>query len=177
MEQEYKSRTQIKNEMKALQELGEQLVKFSPEALEQIDMPENLREAVLFAQKIPSREALRRQMQYIGGLMRTVDPEAIRRAIAMRDHRRQASTQALHQLETWRDDLIAGKTGVIDELCQRFPAADRQHLRQLARNAQKEQEQAKPPKSARVLLRYLRELMQSAESPQPDQTESETTTP
>ena len=95
----------------------------------------------------------------------------------MRDHRQQASTQALHQLETWRDDLIAGKTGVIDELCQRSPAADRQHLRQLARNAQKEQEQAKPPKSARVLFRYLRELMQAAEASQPDQTESETTTP
>jgi len=177
MEQEYKSRTQIKKEMKALQELGERLVEFSPESLEQIDMPENLREAVLFAQKIPSREALRRQLQYIGGLMRTVDPEAIRRAIAMRDHRQQVSTQAFHQLETWRDDLIAGKAGVIDEICQRFPAADRQHLRQLARNAQKEQGQAKPPKSARVLFRYLRELMQEAETPQPDQTESETTGP
>ncbi|GAK57448.1 hypothetical protein U27_04415 [Candidatus Vecturithrix granuli] len=177
MEQEYKSRTQIKNEMKALQELGERLVAFSPEALEQIDMPENLREAVLFAQKIPSREALRRQLQYIGGLMRTVNPEAIRREIAMRDHRQQASTQALHQLETWRDDLIAGKTGLIDELCQRFPAADRQHLRQLVRNAQKEQEQAKSPKSARTLFRYLRELMQSAELPQSDQTGSEATTP
>ncbi len=109
--------------------------------------------------------------------MRTVDPAAIRRALAMRDHRQQAATQALHQLETWRDDLIAGKARVIDDLCQRFPAADRQHLRQLARNAHKEQGQAKPPKSARALFRYLRELMQAAEASQPDQTEPETTTP
>ena len=160
MEQEYTSKTQIKKEMKALQELGERLVEFSPEVLEQLDIPQNLREAVLFAQKIPSREAFRRQMQYIGGLMRQVDPEPIRRAIAMRDHRHHLATQELHQLETWRDALIAGQMEIIDELCQRFPAADRQRLRQLARNAQKEQQQEKPPKAARTLFRYLRELIQ-----------------
>lgn len=157
--------------MKALQELGERLVKISPEVLKQLDIPEDLREAVLFAQKIPSREALRRQMQYIGGLMRQVDPEPIRRAIAMRDHRHHLATQALQQLKTWRDALIAGQMEVVDEICQRFPTADRQRLRHLSRNAQKEQQQEKPPKAARKLFRYLRELMQSADEAQPETTE------
>ena len=158
MEQEYKSKTQIKKEMKALQKLGERLLDVSPEQLAKMDIPEDLREAVLFAKTIKSREARRRQVRYIGGLMREIDPEPIRQAFEAKDHQQQISTQAFHQLEQWRDELIAENDEVLEKLCQQFPEADRQRLRQLARNARKEQERENPPKSSRALFRYLREL-------------------
>jgi ribosome-associated protein len=155
---EYKSRTQIKREVKALQKLGERLLELSPEQLSGVDMPEDLREAVLFAKTITSREARRRQLQYIGGLMRKIDPETIREAIAGRDQQSRESAEAFHQLEQWRDELIQGNDALIEELCGHFPQAERQQLRQLARNAKKEREKEKPPKSSRQLFRYLRKL-------------------
>ena len=161
METEYKSKTQIKKEMKALQKLGERLVELLPEQIKNIEMPEKLREAVLFAKTIKSREARRRQLQYIGSLMREVDPEPIRQAIEKKDHQRQLATQAFQQLEQWRDGLIEGNNDLLEELCRRFPDTDRQRLRQLVRNACKERERNKPPKSSRALFRYLRELSES----------------
>ncbi len=158
MEPERKSRSQIKRETQALQKLGERLVELSPEQLETIDMPDTLREAVLFAQRITSREARRRQLQYIGTVMRRTNPETIRQAFENRDHQSRETTQALHQLEQWREGLIQGHETLIDYLCQRFPHTDRQRLRQLVRNARKEQSQEKPPKAARQLFRYLREI-------------------
>lgn len=79
---EQKSKSQVKREMLALQSLGEQLVDFSPNQIGQIEMPQELREAVLFARTLKKNEARRRQMQYIGTLMRDVDPEPIRKAVA-----------------------------------------------------------------------------------------------
>lgn len=158
METPDKTRSQIKQEIEELQKIGEQLVKLRPEQIAQIDMPEALREAVLFAQTITAREALRRQLQYIGRLMREIDPAPIQQALKHKDQFHVIGMQTFHQLEQWRDELINGNESLIQELCQRFPAANAQRLRQFVRNARKEQAQNKPVKSSRVLFRYLREL-------------------
>jgi ribosome-associated protein len=108
MEQEYKSRTQIKNEMKALQELGVTVGRIFPEARNRLTCRKLTRSGCCLRKKtLPRTEALRRQLQYIGGLMRTVTG-AIRGRLAMRDNRQQAATQAMHHLKPARP-LIAGQ--------------------------------------------------------------------
>lgn len=154
--EEEKSKSQVKRELHALQDLGKQLIELSPKQLQAMPLSEPLREAVLQAKSF-SRRALQRQLKYIGGLMPHEDVDAIYRALdgLLRPHRQQV--QAFHETEQWRDKLIAGDEALLNELVDRFNA-DRQHLRQLVRNAQKEQAQNKPPRSARVLFQYLTEL-------------------
>ena len=105
-----------------------------------------------------SRGARKRQQQYIGKLMRDIDPEPIRQYLEQQrlDTRRQARIQ--HQLEDWRDRMIAEGDAAIDAYLTEQPIADRQCLRQLVRQARKEQAGNKPPKSSRALFRYLREV-------------------
>jgi ribosome-associated protein len=152
------SKSQTKREMLGLQSLGEQLVELGPDRIRKIDMPQDLRDAVLFAKKLKRGEALRRQLQFIGALMREVDPEPIRRALDEISRGQRAEAQLFRNLEQWRDELLAGNDAIQEDILNRFPEADRQRLRQLVLNARKEQEGNKPPKSSRSLFRYLREL-------------------
>jgi ribosome-associated protein len=152
------SKSQTKREMLGLQSLGEQLVELGPDRIRKIDMPQDLRDAVLFAKKLKRGEALRRQLQFIGALMREVDPEPIRKALDDISRGQRAEAQLFRNLEQWRDELLAGNDEIQEEILTRFPEADRQRLRQLVLNARKEQEGNKPPKSSRSLFRYLREL-------------------
>ena len=101
-------------------------------------------------------------MQYIGTLMRAVDPEPIRRFVEEAGSNSKEQSIAFHKIEKWRDELIAGKNGVLDDVVREFPEADRQHIRQLVRNALKENEKEKTPRSSRALFKYLKEV--SAES-------------
>ncbi|TNF97642.1 MAG: DUF615 domain-containing protein [Gammaproteobacteria bacterium] len=154
---EQKSKSQIKREYLALQHLGANLIELSLSSLESIPISDVLREAIKEAKKL-KRGALKRQVQYIGGLMRDEDTEAIQQALndlAM-PHRKQV--QAFHQVEKWRDALIAGDDELMTDLANRFENADRQHIRQLVRNAVKEKKLDKTPKSARLLFQYLSEL-------------------
>ena len=155
---EEKSKSQIKREMHALQDLGERLVKLSPGQLEQVELPQELREAVLFARNLKKHEARRRQLQYIGVLMRALDPEPIQRSLTKIEQWHKAKTLAFHQIEVWRDELIQGNDALVEELLKQSPKADQQHLRQLVRNARKENKDRKAPKAARALFRYLKEL-------------------
>ncbi|HEC15501.1 MAG TPA: DUF615 domain-containing protein [Sedimenticola sp.] len=155
--EERKSKSQIKREMQALRDLGKRLVALPESSLDKIPMPERLRAAVLAAKGF-KREALRRQIQHIGALMREVDADAICRALEGLSRPHREEVQAFHEVEQWRDALIEGDGGLLEELANRFEAADRQQLRQLARNARKEREQNRPPKSARALFRYLSDL-------------------
>lgn len=154
---EQKSKSQIKREMQALRDLGKQLIELPKPSLDKIPLTDRLRDAVLVAKEF-KREALRRQIQHIGVLMRDVDVDAIRVALdsMARPHRKEV--RAFHEVEEWRDALIDGDNALLEELANRFEAANRQHLRQLVRNARKEQERHKPSKSARVLFRYLSDL-------------------
>jgi ribosome-associated protein len=156
---ERKSKSQVKREMLGLQSLGEDLVELSPDQIARIDMPEDLREAVLFAGKLKRGEALRRQLQYIGSLMREIDPDPIHQAVENVKRGRRVDAQVFRTIEQWRDGLVGGDEVLFEEIMSRFAGADRQRLRQLVLHARKESELNKPPKSIRALFRYLRKLL------------------
>lgn len=154
-----KSKSQRKREMHALQDLGEQLVKLSKEQFEKITLPDKLRDAIVEARHIHQHGARKRQLQYIGKLMRELDPAPIQEQLdTVLGHSRQA-VQNLHDIERWRDRLLAEGDHTLEELVAQYPNTDRQYLRQLIRNANKETHDNKPPKSARALFRYLRDLI------------------
>ena len=151
------SKSQRKREMTALQDLGGELVALSKERLAKIDMPERLRDALLEAQRITSHEARRRQMQYIGKIMRDVDAAPLRAAMDEINGISKAATIRQHQLERLRARLMEDEA-VFSEVARDYPGADMQHLRQLRRNALKEAQQGKPPRAYRELFRELRAL-------------------
>jgi ribosome-associated protein len=160
MDENFKSRTQKKNEDRALQKLGEQLVGLSSEQLKNIEMPEELLEAVRAAMTIKSHGAKRRQMNYIGALMRDIDHVPIRDALG---NIRQGDLQkalAFKKVEKWRDELKQGNNKLIEEILDSCPDAERQHLTQLSRNAIKECKSGKGVKSSRLLFRYLKQISQ-----------------
>jgi ribosome-associated protein len=150
------SKTQRKHAMHALQDLGERLVALSDERCAQLDLPEALREAVSAAKRIRSREGLRRQMQFIGRLMRDTDPEPIRVKLAEWDGHSQAAMAAHHRLERWREKLLADDAA-LTEFARAHPGADLQRLRACVREARKEQLASKPPRQFRELFRLIRE--------------------
>jgi ribosome-associated protein len=158
MDDDRKSRTQKKHEARALQKLGEGLVALSSEQLADIDMSDELREAVIEAAKIKSHGARRRQLQRIGTLMREIDPAPIQSAlgnIELGDHQKKL---AFKKIENWRDELKQGNQALIEDILSTCPDADRQRLTQLARNAHREHEAGKGVQSSRVLFRYLKEI-------------------
>jgi len=158
-EQEAPSKTEIKREMTELQQLGEAIVKLSKGQFQTIPLEdERLAEAIHTARRIKSREGLRRQLQYIGKILRAIDVEPIRQAHQKLLDGRKEKTRAFHELEQLRDRLIAGGPNQLDEVFEKYPTADRQHLRHLIMQANKEQKANKPPAASRKLFKYLREL-------------------
>ena len=160
------SKSQRKRESTALQDLGAELVALSKERLAKIDMPERLRDALLEAQRITKHEARRRQMQFIGKIMRDVDAAPLRAAMDGINGVSKAATIRQHQLERLRTRLMEDEA-VFSEVAREYPGADMQHLRQLRRNALKEAQQGKPPRAYRELFRELRALEVAGE---PDDT-------
>lgn len=160
-----KSKSQVKREMTALQDLGAALVQISEKDLAKIPMPERLEDSVRIARKInrTSHSGLRRQLQFIGKLMRSIEVEPIQAAYDEVINGQQQQTRAFQQLEQLRDELIAQGDKAAQSVLDQHPQADRQHLRQLIRAAQKEQQTKtdKQPKSkgaGKKLFAYLREL-------------------
>jgi len=152
------SKSQRKREAQALQALGEALVGLPAAGLEAITLPERLREAVELARGLSSRGARRRQMQYIGRLMREVDPEPIRHALQSFENRRRGAATRFQRLERMRDRLLAQGDEGVEAVLAEQPGADRQRLRQLVRQARREQETDRGSRGARALFRYLREV-------------------
>ena len=157
MDDERISRTQKKKEARELQVLGEELVTLSVEQLAGIDLPEELRNAVIAAGKIKAHGARRRQLQRIGRLMREVDPEPIQSALNNIRHGDHQKNLAFKKIENWRDELKQGNLALIDEILSECPEAERQRLTQLARNAHHEYEDKSGVKSSRMLFRYLKQ--------------------
>ena len=155
-----KSRSQRKREVESLQDMGGELVKLSKERIKKMDLPDDLRAAVLEAQRITAHGATRRQLQYIGKLMRSVDAAAIEEQLSVIKGESNAAKAEFHALERWRTRLIEND-GAVTEWMSQHPGSDAQQLRQLIRNARKEAELAKPPKSSRELFRVLREMMEA----------------
>ncbi|MCA1788750.1 MAG: DUF615 domain-containing protein [Thioalkalivibrio sp.] len=148
------SKSQRKRESNALQDLGQALVKLPEDRVRQLDLPDALRSAVLEGQRIRSHGALRRQMQFIGKLMRDVDAEPIARQLAEMRGVSDRSKAEFHALEHCRDRLLADDQALTEWLAD-HPESDVQQLRQLLRNARKEAAQGKPPRSSRALFRML----------------------
>lgn len=158
-EEEFVSKTRRKQAMHALQDLGQALVKLTPQQLAQLRLPDALADAVGEARRLTKHEAIRRQMQYIGRLMRQVDAAPIQAQMDAWRGESARETARHHRLEHWRDRLLADDAA-LTEFTSEYPAADTQSLRALIRNARKEAALNKPPKHARALFRTLREIAQ-----------------
>ncbi len=149
------SKTQKKKQMNALQDLGVKLTRLSPDTLKKIGLPEDLLQAVLEHKKITANGALKRQTQYIGRLMREIDPAPIEAYLAKLRGDNQAHNAYMQRLEMLRERLLADDAA-LTELVAKQPHIDVAALRTLIRNARKERELAKPPKAFRALFQQLR---------------------
>ncbi len=159
-----KSKSQIKREMHELLALGKELVNLPKEQFAKIELPEELQDAIIDARHMHQHGAHKRQLQYIGKRMRSVDAEQIREQLDTVMGQSKQAVATLHHVERWRDRLLDDGNQALTELVAEFPDADSQYLRQLVRNAKKELVGNKPPKSARGLFKYLRGLMEGDET-------------
>lgn len=152
------SKSQIKRELDALQDLGKEMTGLGTETLNRIPLPEDVRDAIDEYAKMRSFGAQRRQLQLIGKLMRNLDYNLVRQAIDLATGESRAAVAAHHSAERLRDRLLTDKEFLTGFIAQ-YPAVDVQTLRRLIRSAQKEQSENKPPKSARELYRLLHALV------------------
>jgi len=160
-EDQLKSKTELKAESKAIQKVGQTLVDLGASALDKIPMDDELSEAVLLARKINrKKDGFRRQLQLIGKLMRHRDIQPIEIALQQLQLSHLKSNQQFHHIEAARDQVLKGDPG-INALLNEYPELDRQKLRQLARQANKQQELNKPPKAARDLFQYLKQQLEN----------------
>ena len=156
-DEDEKSRSQIKREFRELKKLGIELVALSAGQLRAMPLSDRTRDALLAARTM-TRTALQRQYRYISSLMADEDVDAIRGALAGELQPHAEDVAALHEAERRRDELLSGDESHVAAFVERHPDCDRTHLRQLVRNARKESELGKPPRSARLLFKYIRQL-------------------
>ena len=157
---ELPSKSQRKRDMDALQDIGAELVELNDQRLASIELPENLRDAVLAARAMKKNEARRRQLQYIGKLMRQVDPAPIRARLDGWLSVSAEHTAQLHHIERWRERLISEPLAV-SEFIAAYPEADTQQLRTLIRNTTDERTRGKPPRHFRALFQMVRGLVEA----------------
>ncbi|MEW5903448.1 MAG: ribosome biogenesis factor YjgA [Pseudomonadota bacterium] len=152
------SKTKIKKQMHDLQDLGKQLTELNKEKWQELDLPEKLFEALVEYKRINKFGAQKRQLQYIGKLMREVETAPILAKLEVWSGNSRLHTAWLHQVENWRDRLLEDHDALTALLAE-HPEADAQRLRTLIRNAHKEKELNKPPKSYREIFQLLREII------------------
>jgi ribosome-associated protein len=161
-EQEYErpSKSQLKREMTGLQKLGQELVDQPRDRVKRVPMPEDVRDAILECQTIKDHEGRRRQIQFVGKKMRTLDEAEvalIQKTIDSWKGASKSETAAMHALEKRREKLL-GDGNALTELMAENPELDVQHLRTLIRNARKEQAESKPPKAYREIFQILKQV-------------------
>lgn len=163
------SRNQLKQIMQDLQELGEAVAGLPADRLANLKMDDRLRDAIMEYRRIRSFEGKRRQLQFIGKLMKFEDPEPLREAVAAMRMPSAKETLALHQAELWRDRLIAADDTLTEWLGQ-YPATDVQKMRSLVRSARKEKLEPgeRHGRAFRDLFRMIREQMQDIPAPDDD---------
>ena len=165
-EQEYErpSKSQLKREMTGLQKLGQELIDQARDRVKRVPMPEDVRDAILECQKIKDHEGRRRQLQFVGKKMRTLDEAEvalIQKTIDSWKGASKSETAVMHAMERRRDKLLANDTAVT-ELMAEHPEIDAQQLRTMIRNARKEQAESKPPKAYREIFQLLKELSKAS---------------
>lgn len=156
------SKTRLKAEADAAQDIGRKLVELPKDKLNKLNLDESLMDAIREAKRITSNGAIRRQMQYIGRLMRETDLAPIVEQLQKWDGKHQEENARFHHMERWRKRLLSDPKA-LDEFLLNCPQAQAsiQPLRTLIRNAQKEEAAGKPPKSSRELFKLIRSLMES----------------
>ena len=158
--QEEQSKTSRKKEMHALQDMGEKLVALSAQRLSELDLPENLLDAIREARRLTQFGAIRRQMQYIGKLMREIDADEIREKLSLWDAQSKENAAEFHLLERWRTRLLEEEQS-LDEFARTYPNADITHIRNLIRSINRDRQADKPPKQFRAFFRELRDIVRS----------------
>jgi ribosome-associated protein len=152
------SKSEIKRDAEDLKQLGEKLVNLTKANLTKVPLDDSLKDAIELAQRL-QKEARRRQLQYIGKLLRSIDAEPIREALEKIENKHNQQQAMLHKLEILRDELVAKGDVALTDLLNEYPSADRQQLRNLIRAAQKEKEQNKPSKAYREIYQILKTLI------------------
>ncbi|BBP45944.1 UPF0307 protein [Thiosulfatimonas sediminis] len=159
-QEEFDSRTQIKRAAHAVTDLGEQLTELTKGQMAKLNIPPELAEALDTLTRISKGNAIKRQKSFIGKLLRQNEHLIIEIKAMLEEEelKRKQQNAHFHRLEMLRERLIAEGDDAIAGLMQSYPQVDRQHLRQMIRNAQKELAENKPPKASRELFKYLRSL-------------------
>lgn len=160
------SKSALKRQMTELQKLGETLVSLPKDKLDRLPLPDTLRAAIDEARRIHAHGGLRRQMQYIGRLMREFDAQPVADQLQRWQARHNEDNAHFHQLEHWRDRLIADDASLA-QFIEHYPLTDLQPLRTLIRNARKEAAQQLPPRSSRALFKLLRQIAAPAATGEP----------
>jgi ribosome-associated protein len=158
-EDDFISKSRRKREATGLQDVGKELVKLSVEQLARIAMPENLREALLECKRLTTHEGIRRQMQYIGKIMRGIDAAPLREHLDALHAPSRRQTALFHVAEKWRADLLADPDAIA-RFASEFPQADAGKLRELIGKARKERAAERPPKSYRELFHVVNAVLQ-----------------
>jgi len=153
------SKTRLKAEADAAQEIGRQLVALPKEKLKKLQLEEALMDAIAEAKRITANGAIRRQMQYIGRLMRETDLAPIVEQLQKWDGKHQEENARFHHMERWRMRMLED-VKAIELFIVEFPRTNVQQMRTLIRNAQKEHAAGKPPKSSRELFKMIRDIME-----------------
>ena len=159
-EEDFISKSELKRQMTALQVLGEALLKVDGDALDTLKISDSLREAIDTAKRIKKREGLRRQLQFIGKLMRKESEESLNSINTFLDEKKKTKNKYIQlekKAEQWREVLLNGGDNEVQTFIDQHPNADRQWLRQTVRAAKRELSSDKPPANNRKLFRYLRE--------------------
>ncbi|MCA1178788.1 MULTISPECIES: ribosome biogenesis factor YjgA [unclassified Pantoea] len=154
------SKSEIKRDAEELKRLGAELVDLGKNSLDKIPLDDDLRAAIELAQRI-KKEGRRRQLQLIGKMLRAREEDPIRQALDKLKNRHNQQVALFHKLEQLRDRMIEKGDDAIAEVINLYPQADRQQLRTMIRNAQKEKAANKPPKATRQIFQYLRELAEA----------------
>lgn len=154
------SKSQRKRDANDVQKLGKELLSLKPNELKTIDLPDTLSLALEDARRIRKNSALKRQLQYIGKIMRNIELEPIREQYQKLINHYGKDIKALQRLEKWRDRLVTEGDKALQDLIAEAPNVDRQHLRQLIRQSARETKLNKPPKSAREIFKYLKTLFE-----------------
>ncbi|MDP8566874.1 ribosome biogenesis factor YjgA [Methylophilus aquaticus] len=157
------SKTKLKAEADAAQEVGRKLVELPKDKLNKLPLEESLRDAIAEAKRLTANGAIRRQLQYIGRLMRDTDLAPIVEQLQKWEGKHQEENARFHHMERWRTRMLEDAKA-LEEFVQMYPQVEVQRLRTLIRNAQKEHLANKPPKSSRELFKMIREIMEKPEA-------------
>jgi ribosome-associated protein len=160
-EQQRLSKSARKREAASLQELGVKLAALPDQEIKDLDLPETLFIALRALRRLPSHGAQVRQRQYIGKLMREIDPEPVLARLAERKQRHDLEIRQFQQIERWRDRLLSDADGdtAVEELIAEHADADRATLARLIEKAGRERAEQRSPVAARELFAYLRQLL------------------